>query len=254
MKKKKIASFYQQRALEWAGSPYFYGQDTLSILYNIREMSFVRSSVQISHNDLVLDVGCGPGRWIVEYLSKGAVVVAMDISRNTIKSARQKTRKLFPTFEESLNFIQGDAEHLPYRTESFDVVNCFDAFPHFPHPLKSLGEMRRVLKPNGLVMFEPSNIFSLMGIVLHSARFLKEKLRIRKGGITLTQWNRYDSLWTVKKWIKLTKMNLDRVISVGYVIPPSRKLVSFFQRLEMSLETIPVLNMLGSRIIFRCRK
>lgn len=253
MKKKKIMAFYELKALEWAGSPYFYGKDPFSSLYNAREMSFVRSSVQIFQNDLVLDIGCGPGRWIVEFTSKGAVVVALDISRNTIKFARQKIRKLFPRSEESLNFILGDAEHLPFKTGSFNVVNCFDAFPHFPHPVKSLGEMRRVLKPNGLIIFEPSNIFSPIGMGLHFVRLLYKKLGIKGGSLIWTQWNRYDNIWRVKRWIKLHGLELEQVISVGYFIPLSRNFVKLFQRLETCLENTVVASLLGSRIIFKCR-
>ena len=253
MKKKKIMAFYELKALEWAGSPYFYGKDPLSSLYNAREMSFVRSSVQVSQNDLVLDIGCGPGRWIVEYTSKGAVVIALDISRNTIKSARQKIRKLFPRSQESPSFIIGDAEHLPLKTSSFNAVNCFDAFPHFPHPLKSLGEMTRVLKQDGLIIFEPSNIFSPLGMGLHFIRFLYRWLGIKRGSIKWTQWNRYDNIWKVRGWVKIIGLESEQVVPVGYSIPPSHIFVKFFQRVETCLEDTLLAKLLGSRMIFKCR-
>jgi len=253
MEKKKIRAFYQEKALDWSLLPYFYGEDPLSALYHLRETSFVRKSVELHHDDLVLDIGCGPGRWIIEYTANGAEVVALDVSANMIKSAKAKTRKILekPT---RINYVVGDAEHLPFRDNKFDVVNCFDAFPHFPHPLKALGEMRRVLRSGGSVIFEPSNIFSPMGIVLHIFRFLKKTIGIKKVDPIFTEWNRYDTVRRVKEWIRLTGLRLDKVISVGYLIPPSHGFVSFFQKFETTLENVFFLNMLGSRIVFRCRK
>lgn len=253
MKKKRIQAFYQERALDWYSSPYFYGKDPLSKLYNLRETSLVRKLVEVHQDDLVLDIGCGPGRWVIEYVAHGAKVIALDISAKTVKSSKLKTTKILGK-SAGVSYVVGDAEHLPFSDRKFDVVNCFDAFPHFPNPLKSLLEMRRVLKPSASLIFEPSNIFSLIGIGLHFIRFLNKQLRMKGAYITWTEWSRYDTIWTVKKWIRLTKLKLDQVVGVGYLIPPSHKFVYPFQKFEKGLENISFLNMFGSRLVFKCRK
>lgn len=260
MKKKNIVAYYQERALRWRASgqyllPYFYARSCLNALYNVREISFIRRHVQIFQNDLVLDIGCGPGRCVVEYASRGAILVALDASVNVLKLAREKIRRLCRVVDkENLNFIVGDAEHLPFSDHKFDVVNCFDAFPHFPDPIRSLSEMKRVSKPNGLIVFEPSNIFSLLGIGLYFIRFLCRMLRMKIVPIAWTHWTRFDSPWTIMQWIRCTGLKLEQVVSVGYSIPPSRKFVELFERFETLLENTFLLNMLGSRILFRCRK
>jgi len=252
MEKKKIRAFYQGKALDWSLLPDFYGIDALSLLYHLREVSFVRKCVEVRDN-LVLDIGCGPGRWVLEYASKGAEVVGLDISVNMIKSNKMKTGKILKK-PAKVHYVVGDAEHLPFADNKFDVLNCFDAFPHFPHPLKTLGEMRRVLRPGGSLIFEPSNIFSPMGIGLHIFRFLSKTMGIKKVDPIFTEWNRWDNVRTVEEWIRLAGLKLEKVISVGYLIPPSQSLVSLFQKLETSLENVFFLNMLGSRMAFKCRK
>ncbi|MHC1747688.1 MAG: class I SAM-dependent methyltransferase [Cellulosilyticaceae bacterium] len=50
---------------------------------------------------------------------------------------------------ERAELIQGDAEQLPYKDNSFDVVMCTESFHHYPQPLGALQEIYRVLKPQG---------------------------------------------------------------------------------------------------------
>jgi len=57
-----------------------------------------------------------------------------------------------------------------------------------------------------------------------------------------------------EKWKGLAKLELDRAVGVGYLIPPSRKFVCLFQKFEKRLENVAFLNMFGSRLIFKCRK
>jgi cyclopropane fatty-acyl-phospholipid synthase-like methyltransferase len=102
MKKKRIQAFYQERAVGWYSSPFFYGKDPLSKLYDLRETSLVRKSVEIHQDNLVLDIGCGPGRWVVEYAARGAKVIALDISAKTVKSSKLKTTKILGNWENLL--------------------------------------------------------------------------------------------------------------------------------------------------------
>ncbi len=49
----------------------------------------------------------------------------------------------------NIYFHQGNAEELPYETESFDLVITRLSFHHFTNPEKSFREMQRVLKKGG---------------------------------------------------------------------------------------------------------
>ena len=49
----------------------------------------------------------------------------------------------------NMDFVQGDAEKLPFSDNSFDIVISRLAFHHFPNPKRCFSEMARVLKTDG---------------------------------------------------------------------------------------------------------
>jgi len=107
-----------------------------------------------------LDVGCGVGHWtavLATYLPPEAEVVGIDREEQWIQVAMTAARDN-PSLS-SRRFQQGLAESLPFSDESFDMVSCQTLLIHLKDPLKALNEMRRVLKPGGLLaVVEPNNI------------------------------------------------------------------------------------------------
>ena len=99
----------------------------------------------------VLEVGCGAaqaGRWLV---SQGARVTAFDVSRAQLDKAREldeKTGIVVPAL------VQADAQRLPFRDASFDlVVSAFGAIPFVADSAATMRELARVTRPGGKVAF-----------------------------------------------------------------------------------------------------
>lgn len=92
---------------------------------------------------LVLDVGCGAGRFAEVALSAGARVVALDYS--------SAVDACFANLGESPNLavIQGDIYHLPFRPASFDYVYCFGVLQHTPDVHAAFAALPRMVKPGG---------------------------------------------------------------------------------------------------------
>ncbi|KAJ9196360.1 hypothetical protein DTO164E3_5907 [Paecilomyces variotii] len=114
----------------------------------------------IKKTDHILDIGCGPGTittGLAKYASEGRTV-GIDISADVLQKAKALAAQAnVPTqgpgsvvFEES-NVLEG----LSYPDDTFDIVYCAHLFGHLlpsPHtPLRALTEIRRVLKPGGIV-------------------------------------------------------------------------------------------------------
>ncbi len=88
----------------------------------------------------------------------------------------------------------GDAQKLPFASESFDTVFCSQVLEHVPEPWKALAEMRRVLKPGGhLILTVPhlswlhNEPYDFYRYTVHGLRFLLnqagfEELVIRPAG------------------------------------------------------------------------
>jgi len=75
-------------------------------------------------NLAVLDVGCGDG-YLLRRL-EGVIKVGLDLSLSRLRRAR--------TREPYALLICGDAEHLPFKPSSFDLVTCFDVLEHLFNP------------------------------------------------------------------------------------------------------------------------
>lgn len=99
----------------------------------------------------VLEVGCGAAqaaRWLV---AQGARVTALDVSLGQLRQARaldETTGVRVPLL------VQADAQRLPLRAASYDVVvSAFGAIPFVADSAGVMRELARVLRPGGLLVF-----------------------------------------------------------------------------------------------------
>jgi ubiquinone/menaquinone biosynthesis C-methylase UbiE len=109
------------------------------------------------HNDtlfpsghLVLEGGCGVGSQtlILARNSPGARYVAVDISRSSVRRARDLVNEVNL---ENIRFQVQDINHLSYRNGSFDHVFICFVLEHMVDPVSTLVELRRVLKSGGTI-------------------------------------------------------------------------------------------------------
>jgi SAM-dependent methyltransferase len=104
---------------------------------------------QVASGQKVLDVACGTGVVAVTAARRGANVSGLDLTPVLIERARHNAN----VAGVDIDFIDGDAEALPYPDASFDVV--LSQFGHIfaPRPAVALREILRVLKVGGRVAF-----------------------------------------------------------------------------------------------------
>ena len=107
----------------------------------------VRSLPNITQKSL-LDVGCASGK--IPVLAKYSV--GLDICISNLKVAKGSGLRD--------HVVVGDAQNLPLKTESFDVVTALDVLEHVRDDQKMINEIERVLKDGGeLVLSTPSRGF-----------------------------------------------------------------------------------------------
>lgn len=104
---------------------------------------------QVAGGQRVLDVACGTGAVAVTAARRGAKVSGLDLSPVLIERARKNAG----IAALDIDFVEGDAEALPYPDASFDVV--LSQFGHMfaPRPAVVVQEMLRVLKAGGRIAF-----------------------------------------------------------------------------------------------------
>jgi SAM-dependent methyltransferase len=94
---------------------------------------------------LVLDVGCGAGRFTEIALSLGARVVALDYS-SAVDACRRNHDGV-----EALSVVQADIYRMPFKDGVFDRVYCFGVLQHTPDVEKSFLALPAVLKGGGAI-------------------------------------------------------------------------------------------------------
>jgi len=92
----------------------------------------------------VLDVGCGTGDLSIELFEKTAAQVwGIDFCRPMLELAKAKAP--------GLSFIEGDALRLPFADSFFDAITIGFALRNLASVEAGLAELRRVLRPKGVV-------------------------------------------------------------------------------------------------------
>jgi demethylmenaquinone methyltransferase/2-methoxy-6-polyprenyl-1,4-benzoquinol methylase len=108
-----------------------------------------RLSEEIRGADTVLDVATGTGEVAIETAGSltGCRVVGADPSARMLELARKKIVATGNTGR--ITLARCDAEHLPFKDGAFDAVTIAFGIRNTADPLKSLKEMKRVLRPGG---------------------------------------------------------------------------------------------------------
>jgi GT2 family glycosyltransferase/SAM-dependent methyltransferase len=99
----------------------------------------------------VLDVACGEGYGSSLMAGVAHSVIGVDISNDVVDYASNTYQK------PNLAFHQGSVINLNFENASFDVVVSFETIEHLAEQAQMLAEIRRVLRPNGLLVISSPN-------------------------------------------------------------------------------------------------
>lgn len=143
-------------------------------------------------NKLVLEAGCGAGRFTEILLEKGAFLVSSDLS-----SAVDVNQENFPQSEKHL-IIQADINDMPFADDSFDVVVCLGVIQHTPNPEQTISNLYKLVKRGGSLVidhysFNRSHYFRL-------APFYRSRLKSKSAEMTIPYTQQL-----VKKYLPLHK-------------------------------------------------
>jgi ubiquinone/menaquinone biosynthesis C-methylase UbiE len=111
----------------------------------------------VEKDDQILDIACGTGTVtfpVSNLLSANGTIHAIDIS---LKMVEECKRQLNYANHPNVHFRVMDAEHLEFADHSFDKVLCSFGLFFLPDMEQGLREIKRVLKPGGLLVFSSWN-------------------------------------------------------------------------------------------------
>jgi ubiquinone/menaquinone biosynthesis C-methylase UbiE len=119
----------------------------------------------------VLDVGCGTGRGLTSFSAEARFAMGCDASLDMLSFARKKV-----TGRQNCSFSVAYAQHLPFPQNSFDVVAALNFLHLFSVETQKamIAEMKRVLKPGGILVLEFDNALQGVGLGLYKRWFRDE--------------------------------------------------------------------------------
>ena len=103
----------------------------------------ILDNAEVTEGKDVLDVACGTGVLIPDYLKRNvASVTGIDISTKMAEIAKEKFK------QERVTILCGDVESTTFDRQ-FDCIVVYNAFPHFPDPERLIRTLSGLLKPGG---------------------------------------------------------------------------------------------------------
>ncbi len=117
----------------------------------------------------VLVVGCGTGL--------EAAILAHSLSAEVVGIDIKSEFEFDVEASKVCTLIEADATKMPFENNSFDFVYSFHALEHISKPLEAIAEIRRVLRPNGLVWIGTPNRNRLIGYLGSKRATNFQKLR-----------------------------------------------------------------------------
>ena len=134
MDQKEIAAFFDRLSKDWDAG----------MVRNEKVIETILDNAEVRTGVDVLDVACGTGVLIPDYLSRGAgSVLGIDLSPGMIGIAKEKFAG-----EASVSFMTGDAAAVDFG-KAFDCIMVYNALPHFPDPDALVRHLCGFLKPRG---------------------------------------------------------------------------------------------------------
>ncbi len=124
------------------------------------------------HGEVLLDIGCNWGRWSIAAAQRGYTAVGMDPSLGAVLAAKRLSRSMGV----NANFVVGDALHLPFAQDTFDVIFSYSVLQHFSNEqaAAAIAEAARVSKTDAKLFIQMANRFGIRSLYHQLRRQFRE--------------------------------------------------------------------------------
>ena len=106
--------------------------------------------LNITDKDIILDVGCGGGININRMAKNARKVYGVDYSDESVRVSKEVNKNYIN--HGKVEIVKGDVQTLPFEDETFDIVTAFETVYFWPNLEKCFGEVKRVLKQDGIFL------------------------------------------------------------------------------------------------------
>jgi SAM-dependent methyltransferase len=170
------------------------------ILHMIKEVGLKFSEKSI------LEVGCGIGGFCFWARRKCENVAGLDIAKTRIKRAKDLGKNL-----EKPNFIAGDAQFLPFKDKSFDIVVCSETLEHIPNFIRAFNELVRVTRKGGYLILTVPNFVNMTWL------YKPLELLISHGRKGQPSDLHYFSIFTINSLFERRDLRIETKLGIGLI-------------------------------------
>ena len=137
----------------------------------------------------VLDIACGEGYGSNLLAETAEMVKGVDIDESTITKAKNKYGR------KNLSFVTGSVEKIPFDASSFDVVTSFETLEHISAHDTMLTEIKRVLRPGGVLLISTPDKKTYSDKPRYSNPFHKKELSEQEFKLLLKKYFHYQDFY-----------------------------------------------------------
>jgi SAM-dependent methyltransferase len=189
-----------------------------------------------------LELGCGTGLFTAGVAACGARVQGIDLSRDLLDAARQRTAAM-----DNVRLLCGNAEQTPYPGATFDAVYGSSVLHHLDLE-RALREVARVLKPGGTAVFAEPNILNPQVAVMFRLGLTKRYFGVSPDEMAFSRFRAASAL-------RAAGLSDVRVRPFDFLHPATpAALVDAVARVGRGLERMPVLSEFAGSLLVTARK
>lgn len=236
---------------------------TSSIHKDGKDLQKLIEMAEITGNEELLDVATGGGHTANAFSPLVKKVTAVDLTQEMLAAAEKFIKG---NGNQNVQFVQGDAENLPFPDRSFDIVTCRIAPHHFPNLNQFITEVFRVLNNGGQFLLDDNvvpendeydqfyNKIEKWRDYSHFRAWKKsEWLRMLEfAGFEIIEWHRFEKTFYFDSWSN--RMNLP--------IEEKEKLTQFFletperilDKFRVNIEKDQVISFQGEALVLKAVK
>jgi SAM-dependent methyltransferase len=187
----------------------------------------------------ILEIGCGTGIFTNLFYHNGITPVAIDISYDLLKKAKNRNPELI--------LIQADAENLPFKKNVFGCVLGVSVLHHLNiNPV--LENIRAVLRDEGIMIFSEPNMANPQVFLQKRLGWLKKLMHDTPSETAFLRWH-------LKMVLRVNGFSCIGIRPFDFLHPLTpRCVIPIITMLQQYLERVPIIKEIAGSLLIAARK
>lgn len=160
MKSTGVKEYYESEATDYNKEFYESKNSYPTLLYRQNYILGMIKNINLPPEAKILDAGCGPGDLLLAIDKKYQSLNGIDIAEEMVNIANQKLLTKSNS-ENEITFKCGDIENLDFGDSQFDLIICSGVIEYLKDDIIWMQEIKRVLKPEGYLILNVTNKYSV---------------------------------------------------------------------------------------------